>query len=47
MAGWQHVGHTKSGLWVYQQFPADMPPPEPIPGTPAPLFDLDTQGAAA
>lgn len=24
-AGWRHVGFTKSGLWVYQQLPAEMP----------------------
>jgi hypothetical protein len=24
-AGWTHVGYTKSGLWVFQQLPADMP----------------------
>jgi hypothetical protein len=24
-AGWRHVGFTKSGLWVYQQLPSDMP----------------------
>lgn len=26
-AGWDHVGFTKAGLWVYQQLPADMPDP--------------------
>ena len=26
-AGWNQVGFTKAGLWVYQQLPADMPDP--------------------
>jgi hypothetical protein len=26
-AGWQHVGFTRGGLWVFQQRPEDMPPP--------------------
>ena len=24
-AGWRHVGYTPTGLWVYQQLPAEMP----------------------
>jgi hypothetical protein len=27
-AGWIHVGFTKGGLYVYQQLPIDMPPPD-------------------
>lgn len=27
-AGWRHVGFTKGGLWVWQQLPDEMPPPE-------------------
>jgi hypothetical protein len=26
-AGWNHVGFTKGGLWVWQQLPDEMPPP--------------------
>lgn len=26
-AGWRHVGFTKSGLYVFQQLPAEMPAP--------------------
>lgn len=39
-AGWHHVGYTKRGLWVFQLPPAEMPAPEPIPGSPMALFDL-------
>ena len=29
-AGWRHVGFThKDRLWVWQQLPAEMPPPDP------------------
>ena len=30
-AGWQHVGFTKGGLWVFQQRPEDMPPAALLP----------------
>jgi hypothetical protein len=32
-AGWRHVGFTKSGLWAFQQLPADMPEPCPVTGS--------------
>lgn len=32
-AGWEHVGYTKGGLWVWQQLPATMPPPDYAPWT--------------
>jgi hypothetical protein len=28
MAGWEHVGFTKAGLWTWQLLPAQMPPAE-------------------
>lgn len=31
MAGWQHVGFTKGGLWVWQQLPDEMPDAAKIP----------------
>lgn len=33
MAGWDHVGFTKGGLWVYQLTPDRMPEPVPAIGT--------------
>jgi hypothetical protein len=30
-AGWKHVGFTAGGLWAWQQLPAEMPDPAPLP----------------
>ena len=27
-AGWHHVGYTQAGLWVFQQWPHEMPAPD-------------------
>jgi hypothetical protein len=40
-AGWQHIGFTAGGLYVFQQLPAAMPALEPVPGAPLALFSLE------
>lgn len=40
-AGFRHVGFTKSGPYVLQLLPEDMPPAERIPGDQEPLFGGD------
>jgi hypothetical protein len=41
-AGWRHVGFTKDeGLYAFQQLPDEMPPPVPVPGSQASLFELE------
>ena len=37
-AGWNHVGFTKSGLYVVQQLPGEMPAPRRIPSDQLQLF---------
>ena len=40
-AGFRHVGFTRKGLYAFQMLPGEMPEPEPIPGSQAPLFGLE------
>ena len=44
MAGWEHVGFTKGGLWAYQLTPDRFPDPLPVEGTPIPLFSPAEHG---
>lgn len=38
-AGWKHIGFTKGGLWAFQQLPAGMPEPSPVPGSQMALWE--------
>jgi hypothetical protein len=39
MAGWEHVGFTKGGLWAWQQTPDKMPPADSPLGVTSSLFE--------